>query len=157
MSPQPPPPKTPFDMITSSTKLDMLKLFIPYMPPSTQSSFALFIKFQELQDTIKYFRAFPKGLNTNETSSKDNGTDNILSIIKPYLPAENQEMFDNIFNMMNMMEMMNAMNSMANESGEDNSMDFLKNMLSPEQQAMFESMNQMFDTPENEEGDLNNE
>ncbi len=83
-------------------------------------------------------------------SSKDNS--DFMSIIKPYLPEENLEMIDNISNMMNMMEMIKQMQAMSNETGEDNSMDFIKNMLSPEQQAMFEAMNQMY---ENE--DENNE
>lgn len=147
------PPKTPFDMIISSNKLDMFKLFIPFLPPSTQSSFALYIKFQELQDTVNFFKNSPNGLQKND-SSEDTPTGDFISKIKPYLPEENREMFDNISNMMNMMELMKTMSSM--EEG-NNSMDFLKNMLSPEQQSMFDMMNQMYEESDNEEGDFNNE
>ncbi len=139
MTQRTPPPKTPFDTLTSSTRLDMMKLFIPMMPSSYQSMFAIMIKFQEIQETIRVFRNFPNGIQFNVSTD-------IFSTIKPYLPPENPEMFDTISNMRNIMEMMNAMSE---SSDDNNSMDFLKNMLSPEQQAMFDTMNQMYDETTN--------
>lgn len=139
------PPKTPFDNLVSSTQLDMMKLLIPFMPPTSQSHFALYIKFQELQETIRFFQHFPEGIQTSDIVSANNEHSDFLSIIKPYLPEENLEMIDNISNMMNMMNMVRQMQEMSSATGEDNTMDFLKNMLSPEQQAMFDAMNQMYD------------
>lgn len=155
MSTRKTPPKTPFDNLVSSTQLDMMKLFLPFMPPASQSYFALYIKFQELQETIRFFQHFPEGLRSSDDSNDPNANTDFISIIKPYLPEENLEMFDNISNMMNMMEMMKQMQAMSNDTDADSSMDFLKNMLSPEQQAMFDAMNQMYDS--NEESEETNE
>lgn len=150
MNPRTPPPKTPFDTLISSTKLDMMKLFLPMIPASYQSMFALFIKFQEMQETIRIFKNYPNGIQFSDFLPEVGVGDSpdIVSIMKPYLPEENREMFDNISNMMNIMEMMNTMSSM---TGEEDSMDFLKNMLSPDQQAMFDTMNQMYDDPETDD------
>lgn len=145
------PPKTPFDNLVSSTQLDMMKLLIPFMPPASQAHFALYIKFQELQETIRFFRDFPEGVRAEDFTNDEEEAPDFFKIIKPYLPEENIEIIDNISNMMNMMEMMKQMQAMSNATGEDNSMDFLKNMLSPEQQAMFDTMNQMYEMNENEE------
>lgn len=147
-----PPPKTPFDTLISSTHLDMMKLILPMMPASYQSMFAIFIKFQEIQETIRVFRQFPNGLKFSDITNDASDNPNMIDLMKPYLPKENLEMFDTISNMMNIMEMMKAMSDI---NGEDNSMDFLKNMLSPEQQSMFDAMNQMYDNPETSKGDNN--
>lgn len=143
------PPKTPFDNLVCSTQLDMLKLILPFMPPASQSHFALYIKFQELQETIRFFKHFPEGLSSHDGRETRDENPDFLSIVRPYLPEENLEMIDNISNMMNMMEMVRQMQAMNQENGEDSSMDFLKNMLSPEQQAMFDAMNQMYDSNDN--------
>ncbi len=157
------PPKTPFDNLVCSTQLDMLKLILPFMPPTSQSHFALYIKFQELQETIRFFKHFPEGLSSHDGRETRDENPDFLSIVRPYLPEENLEMIDNISNMMNMMEMVRQMQAMNQATGEDSSMDFLKNMLSPEQQAMFDAMNQMYDdndtsnTNDNSNSDDNND
>ncbi len=149
------PPKTPFDNLVSSTRLDMMKLLIPFVPATNQSQLALYIKFQELMETMRIFKLFPNGFSSSDLADDENASDNpyFMSIMRPYLPEENLKMIDNISNMMNMMEMIKQMQAMSDVAGDDsnNSMDFLKNMLSPEQQAMFDMMNAMYDTPDSEE------
>lgn len=148
------PPKTPFDNLVSSTKLDILKLLIPFVPVANQSQLALYIKFQELIETMHIFRLFPNGIRSCDLANNENTTDNpdFISLMKPYLPEENIQMIDNISNMMNMMELIKQMQVMSSTNEDDSStnhsMDFLKNILSPEQQAMFDMMNTMYDTPD---------
>ncbi|MFI3171998.1 MAG: hypothetical protein R3Y58_06500 [Eubacteriales bacterium] len=145
-------PKTPFDNLVSTIELDMMKLLIPFIPAQSQAHFAVYIKFQELQETMRIFKRYPSGIRACDLCEDEDSAD-MFSMFKPYLPEESQGMFDNISNMMNMMEMMKqmqAMNEAMNEGSDDStdndsSMDFLKAMLSPEQQAMFESMSQMQD------------
>ncbi len=140
-------PKTPFDNLISNPTLDIMKLMIPYLPLDNQPTFALYIKFMELQATMKFFKNHPFGVLACEVDA--NGSDNpfdssnIFSALRPYIPAENANQIDNIMNMMNMMNMMKQMQAMNEASGDDQSMDFLKSMLSPEQQDMFETFNQM--------------
>ncbi len=138
-------PKTPFDDLISSTHLDIMKLLLPLIPPNNQGQFALYIKFQELQETARFFKRYPNGLHSCGFDEFSHEPSDMFSTIKHYLPEENRELFDNISNIMHMMEMMRQMQEVSNMSGEDSSMDFLKNMLSPEQQEIFNAMNQMYD------------
>lgn len=127
---------TPFDLRTNNPSLQMIKLLIPYLPPKNQRILAIYIKFIELQNTLSSFRIFK-----NRTHS----TEQMLNEIRPYLPSDIFESIDNILNMMNMMEMMKSMS----ETNSSDSSEILKNMLSPEQQSMFDMYNTIFS---NEEG-----
>jgi hypothetical protein len=69
----------------------------------------------------------------------------MLNEIRPYLPSDIFDSIDNILNMMNMMEIMKCMS----ETNSSDSSEILKNMLSPEQQSMFDMYNTIFS---NEEG-----
>ena len=53
-------PMTPFDMLVVPEQLHMMKLFLPYLPSGTQKMLALWIKCQELTNTIAYFRDYPR-------------------------------------------------------------------------------------------------
>ena len=127
---------TPFDLRTNNPSLQMIKLLIPYLPPKNQRILAIYIKFIELQNTLSSFRIFK-----NRTHS----TEQMLNEIRPYLPSDIFDSIDNILNMMNIMEMMKSMS----ETNSSDSSEILKNMLSPEQQSMFDMYNTIFS---NEEG-----
>ena len=127
---------TPFDLRTNNPSLQMIKLLIPYLPPKNQRILAIYIKFIELQNTLSSFRIFK-----NRTHS----TEQMLNEIRPYLPIDVFDSIDNILNMLNMMEIMKSMS----ETNSSDSSEILKNMLSPEQQSMFDMYNTMFS---NEEG-----
>ncbi len=137
--------KTPFDDLVTSTHLDIMKLLLPLIPANKQSHFAIYIKFQELQETARFFKKYPNGLHSCGLNNDIGSSDNVFDTIKPYLSKENSEMIDNISNMMHMIEMVKQMQEVTSMNEGDSSMDFLKNMLSPEQQEMFEAMNQMYD------------
>ena len=127
---------TPFDLRTNNPSLQMIKLLIPYLPPKNQRILAIYIKFIELQNTLSSFRIFK-----NRTHS----TEQMLNEIRPYLPIDVFDSIDNILNMLNMMEIMKSMS----ETNSSDSSEILKNMLSPEQQSMFDMYNTIFS---NEEG-----
>ena len=120
---------TPFDNRINNPTLQMIKLLIPYLPPKNQRILAIYIKFVEFHNTLSSFRVF---------RSKTHSTGDMLNEIRPYLPQDIFDSIDNILNIMNMMEMMNT--SDPNE--------MLKNMLTPEQQSMFEMYNTMFSNDE---------
>ena len=146
MNPKNKIPKTPFDCLISSTRLDIMKLLLPYIDNSFQYQMALYVKILELQETIKLFSHPSKDIHAfhmNDLHTEE--PLDIFSVIQPYLPPENQEMFHNISNMMHMMEIMNQMQAASGSDGDTNSFDMLKSMLTPEQQAQFEAMNQLFE------------
>lgn len=90
---------TPFDCQTTPQWLYMLKLMLPYTPDNIQHSLAVFIRFQEMQYTLKHFSRF----------SKKKSQDTVLTDIKPYMDPSTQKMMEQMESMMNMMEMMESM------------------------------------------------
>lgn len=91
---------TPFDCTTTPDWLYMMKLMLPYTPEKLQHSLAVFIRFQEMQHTLRHFQGFSKGKLSN----------NILSDLRPYMDSSAQEMVEQMESMMSMMEMMQMMN-----------------------------------------------
>ena len=126
---------TPFDSQINNPSLQMMKLLIPYLPPKNQRILAIYIKFVEFQNTLSSFRVF---------RAKKHSTEDMLNEIRPYLPSDIFNSIDQILNMMSMMEMMKNMSDEANSDPTE----MLKNMLTPEQQSMFEMYNTMFSSEE---------
>ena len=48
-------PLTPFDTMTQTREIQMLKTVIPYMKSSQKKQFAILIKYMELQNTLHIF------------------------------------------------------------------------------------------------------
>lgn len=103
-----PLPMTPFDTLTSSGELQMLKLLLPYTPPAAQRMLAFFIRFTELQNTIRYFGIFSRGPERKEFQSTPPSFTEMLEELKPYM-GENEGAVDSILSAMSMMEMMKDM------------------------------------------------
>lgn len=121
---------TPFDQTIFCHSLQMIKLLIPFLPPKSQRMVAVYVKFAEFQHTITYFRSM---------KHKD------FDDLKSYLPKSTMESFDNIMNMMNMMNMFQEM------QGDFDFMSMMGDMLTPEQQEIFQSTM----TQQQKEGDAN--
>lgn len=135
-----PRPMTPFDLLTVPDDLYSIKLFLPYTPVSMQRFLAIYVKFVELRHTIAYFHGFPSRSSPND----------MMVDLKPYLSEKEQSMMEQAETMIRMMEMLQNMQSMSDASNQDvNPMDFMKTMLTPEQQEMFDMYSQMFDTDMN--------
>ena len=80
----------------------------------------------------------------------------IIDEIRPYLSETERNSIDSILNVFNMMQMLSTMEQMSSDAGTFNPMDMVKEMLTPEQQNMFEMYSTMFQENEdnqNEEGD----
>lgn len=108
MERHPPLPMTPFDTLVTSKELQMMKLMLPYTPSSYQKFLAFYIKFIELQNTIRTFGLFhshenPKMFGKSAVSPMD-----ILDDLRPYLGKES-ETIDMILSAMSMMDMMKGM------------------------------------------------
>lgn len=77
----------------------------------------------------------------------------ILDDLKPYMSASEMEMAEQMGSMMNMLEMVQCMQTMSDNTYDDpkskgaavNPMDILKNIMTPEQQDMFNMYSNMFD------------
>ena len=159
-----PGPMTPFDELVTSPELQLIKLLIPYAPASGRQMLAAFVKFKELNETIRLFRR-PGGLRAQGFRDEDRNEApaspfDILNSFRPYLPPRQASMLDTLLNlrdMMSVMEMMQAQQTQNQgaQNSEDsdhpfsvNPMDLLSGMLTPEQQEMFHMYSDMFSQAE---------
>lgn len=142
MEQKPTKPMTPFDTATTPRHLYMLKLMLPYTPPSVQHMLAVYIKFLELQYTMRHFH----NLSCQEPGAR------LFSDLKPYMDKEEQEKMEQMEDMMNMMEMVQSMQPMSDsmfEAASDNGsgfnpMDLMMGMMNPENQEMFDMYSSIF-------------
>ena len=138
---------TTFDQLISTQSLQILKLLIPYTPPENQRFLAVYTKFLELQHTIDFFQRFHSDVYSQDFEKKTFSPFHIIQEIRPYIPAQFGETFDMLMNMMDMMEVFQNMNETADSDGNTDPdfdpMAMMKNMLAPEQQAMFDMYNTM--------------
>ena len=104
---------TPFDCQTIPQWIYILKLMLPYTPEKYQHSLAIFIRFQEMQFTMKYFYGFGKRKHF----------DNILNDVRPYMDPATQEMMEQMESMMNMAEIMQMMQNFPQDNSDSNPMD----------------------------------
>ena len=153
-----------FDMLYTSNHIQILKVLLPCFEPQIQKKLAVMIKFLEFQYTLDYFRANPNlpdaGLSERQSGSSGETEWDIVQIfsrIRSFCTPTERAMFDQLTNlkknmdmyeeMMNMMQLFSSLTgNTAADSYADapqssdgfNPMEMLKNMLSPEQQTMFD-------------------
>ncbi len=143
-----------FDTLYTNNHIQMLKVILPRLPRERRNLFALFIKFMELQYTISYCEKKKRQINicTNDPDPKD--LSSLINELQYYCTDAEQKKIKEIADMMQALEMFQEMqkykdlfgtaansNDDYNENGNTSGMDIndlLQNLLSPEQQAMFE-------------------
>lgn len=133
---------TPFDHLTTTRELQMMKLMFPYTPASMHQMLAMYIKFQELQVAMRVFEKGRYNKQENLFQKKNDSPITILEDMRPFMSEQDQSSMDMVMTAFSMMDMMNSVNN-ASESKTD-PMDMMKHMLNPEQQEMFETYNTMF-------------
>ena len=130
-------PLTEFDLATSGTYLQMLKAFIPFMDINEQRILAIAVRIIELTNTIHFFRNL-KGPSPLFRNCHDK--EYMLKEIKRFCPQKDLEIFEMIDKFQGMGDFMSMYQNMDKSSGET---DILKNFLSPEQQKMYETYQQV--------------
>lgn len=157
-----------FDMLFTNNHIQILKLLLPYFESDAQKRVALLIKYLEFQYTLDYFKKnpnLPGAICIPAISSQaNNGGPDIIEIfsrIRSFCTPSERALFDQLSSMkknmeryeeiMSMMQMFseftdNSGNSHSSEQSEAAPMDFLKNMLTPEQQNMFDLFQSAFPT-----------
>ena len=96
-----------------------------------------------MPSTIKIFHQSRQNIHTQTFEKSFSSPLDIVDEIRPYLSEADRTSIDSILNVFNMMQMLETMEKM---SGTEtfNPMDMVKEMLTPEQQTMFEMYNTMF-------------
>lgn len=142
---------TAFDEMTFSNRLQILKTFFPYLPVSSQRFLSSYIKISELSAAFKMCQDNTKN-NLSACSTDNQKTPvELLNDIKSFCSPTEKNSIDNAINFMNTFQMYREFMEFEKDkpSGEHNSFfDTIKNMLSPEQQAMFNNYETSFNSSE---------
>ena len=105
-----------FDTLFTTNTIQMLKVLITYLPPSTLKSFAVYIKLMELQYTLSFFQNHPDASLCGLPHENASDTGKLFEEIIPFCDSSQKEKFIQIKNMMqtfeNMQEMMQMMQMM---------------------------------------------
>ncbi len=107
-----------FDTLFTNNHICMLKILLPFLPPSYQKSIAIYIKYLEFQYTFQYFSRHPSGLSLGQNSCGQNAftPDAIWENLLPFCNQKEKQNFTQMRNMMqtfrNMKDMMEMMETM---------------------------------------------
>ncbi|NLL79899.1 MAG: hypothetical protein GX234_08935 [Clostridiales bacterium] len=135
-----------FDTLFTTNSIQIMKILLPCLPTRLQNFLAVYIKYLELQYTMQFLKTHPMSPGGRQSENTVQDIQSVYPQLQGYLTPSSKTQFEQFFGMLQTMQemkgMMDMMNMMNSFSGEDNdfstSMDFLKGMLSPEQQAIFE-------------------
>lgn len=142
-----------FDTLYTNQQIQMLKLAMPLLPSVYRSFLAIYIKFLELQYTMKMAGSLQFRQNKEEEeapfSLDARSLDQYFQNIMPYLSDDDKGKLQKIKNMLQTMEQFKQMRpilemmSQTSENGQsdDSYMDILKSFLSEDQLLMFDMFN----------------
>lgn len=95
---------TPFDTMTQSRQLQMLKTMIPYMQNQQQMHLAVLVKYMELRNTIQVFSKEENVMSMCSLSDNEDRTFAMLNELRKFCTEKEQETLDMITNMWSMLE-----------------------------------------------------
>ena len=100
MAGKPSKPMTPFDKSVTPSYLYKLKLFLSFLPPSTQRFLAVYIKFSEFRYTMTSMLQIMEMMVMAQTDSTSGGSDSCgpagpVDLMKTMMSGEDMEMFQN--------------------------------------------------------------
>lgn len=105
-----------FDTLFTTNTIQMLKVLITYLPPSTQKNFAVYIKLMELQYTLSFFQNHPDASLCGLPHENASDTAKLFDELLPFCNSSQKEKFLQMKNMMqtleNMQDMMQMMQMM---------------------------------------------
>lgn len=143
-----------FDSLFTSNRIQMLKILLPWLAPSQQSGFAVYIKLLELQYTFSFLRRHSdvrllgnrSGLSSDFFQGDSAGTIALLDELLPFSGPQERARIDGMKNMManlkkmqEMMEMMQMVQEMFPEgAGGGNPMDMFSGMSDMDLSSLFQ-------------------
>ena len=108
--------QTRFDQLVSDDQSQMLKAFIPYLPPRSQQVLSVFTKARELSYTMALFQGRPPEMQM--CASPSASPSELLNDIRKFSYGRSREQIDQISNFLVMMQLMQVMNSSDTEEGD---------------------------------------
>lgn len=110
--------QTRFDQLVSDDQSQMLKAFIPYLPPRSQQVLSVFTKARELSNTMALFQGRPPEMQICASPSASASPSDLLDDIRKFSYGRSREQIDQISNFLVMIQLMQVMNSSGMEEGD---------------------------------------
>lgn len=146
---------TPFDELVTSPTLQIMKLLIPYTPFSGRRMLASFIKFTELQRTIRLFgqRSLTDPFSYGNKEQDITSPLDLIGSFRPYLNQKDAEMLDTFINLKEMMSFMEMMQPQGNQGNDSlNPADLFSGIFPADLQEQFHMYSDLFSSiPQNQE------
>lgn len=134
---------TEFDERIGSASLQMMKVFLPYLDPAMQPWAAFYIQMQELQNAMALFQA--PGHPTPWPRRTMPPPEQLLEELRPYGGPAEQISLDQMKHALEAMKLYQKVSDLQKRSKEPLSpMDLVKELLPPEQAAMFDTYSTLF-------------
>ena len=134
---------TEFDALVSSASLQMMKALLPFLEPSMQQWAAFYIQTQELQNAIALFQT--PGHPSPWPKRPMPPASQLLEELRPYGGPSQWAALDQMKHAMEAMKLYQTYTNLQKQaSGPVTPMDLIKEILPPEQAAMFETYSTMF-------------
>ena len=89
---------TPFDYMTQTRELQMLKTMLPYMKDTQKKQFAILIKYMELQNTVQVFSQEDKVMSMCSVDEGSNNMVAMLNDLRVFCTSKEQETIDMLAN-----------------------------------------------------------
>ena len=94
---------TPFDEITQTRELQMLKTIIPYMPHDSQKQMTLMVHYISLMNSMRMIDCAP-ALSIAHTESIADRRLSMLNALKKYCSKSEQDTIDNLLNIFSVLD-----------------------------------------------------
>lgn len=139
--------KTTYNDVSNAHALELLQAVIPHTNVHEQKFFSIFIKANELINTINFFKASEKSMEI--CSFEDNSSDtqstffDMLNDIKKVATDEEKAKIEQIISLSNMLKTYNIFQGSFKQTSGSPS-DILMSFLSPSQQEVFNTYYTMF-------------
>ncbi len=143
-----------FDTLFTTNRLQIIKTLLPCFDRPMQRYLAVYIKYQELQYTISYFKNHPYHI-CGAGSGEGADLKKLLPALLPYCSASQQNMlrrleqtlssFETMQEIMEMAELLKDMEPAGDTEGGESAaktpdIEFLLSLLSPKQQTILENL-----------------
>ncbi len=137
--------KSQFDEALEAHSLELLKAGMPYINTSEQKIFSVYIKLNELINTIKFFNSTPKNVGICSINQTENQVSDMLNELKKVSNKEEKKFIEQIQNMMTMFQIYSVYKTNTSKDSKSPT-DILKGMLTPSQQEMFDTYSTLFNS-----------
>ena len=134
---------TEFDELIGSSSLQMMKAFLPFLEPSMQQWAAVYIQMQELQNAIALFQTPENPPPWPRRPPPP--PEELIETLRPYAGPGEAAMLDQMKSSLETMKLYQKISELQRRAkGPLSPMDLAKEMLPPEQAALFETYSSMF-------------